>query len=132
MKLTQGVGVGVAVLIEDSEGRILLGQRKGSHGAGSWSVPGGHIDFGETPEHSCIRETFEETGLVIDNVQKHEVSYTNVIFEEGKHYITLFFTADVVDGTLALKEPDKCNGWKWFDLDSLPEPLFGGLSELLP
>lgn len=35
-------------------------------GIGLWELPGGGIDFGETPLESGVRETFEETGIAID------------------------------------------------------------------
>ncbi len=41
------VGVGVLIL---RDGKVLLGRRKGSHGAGCWSAPGGHLEFGEAVE----------------------------------------------------------------------------------
>ena len=39
------IGVGVIVL---RGGRVLLGRRRGSHGADSWALPGGHLEEGET------------------------------------------------------------------------------------
>jgi len=121
------VGIGVLVLRNH---RILLGKRRNAHGAGDWSPPGGHLEFGETPENCAIREVHEETGLTIENVRLCGV--TNDIFQsEQKHYVTLFMLADCPVGTPELLEPDKCEGWVWYDLPSLPESLFLPLRNLL-
>ena len=65
-----------------------MGKRKGSHGEGTWSVPGGHLEFGETIENCAKREVYEETGLVITDVTVAGI--TNDIFsEEETHYITI-------------------------------------------
>ncbi len=39
--------------------------------------------------------------------------------------------ADYASGKLRLLEPDKCEGWGWFSLDNLPEPLFEPTSKYL-
>ncbi len=52
----------VAVLCRDEEGRVLLVLERDS---GKWSPPGGVIDPGEGPEQAAVRETLEETGLVV-------------------------------------------------------------------
>lgn len=122
-----GVGVGVLIL---KEGKILLGKRKGSHGSGTWSLPGGHLEFGESFEECCKREVLEETNLKVNNLTK--LSFTNDIFEkEGKHYVTLFFITEDFEGDLKLMEPDKCERWDWFDLKELPSPLFKPLENLI-
>lgn len=59
------IGVGVFVI---KDGKFLMGQRRGSHGEGTWSVPGGHLEFGESPESTALREVFEETSLKIANI----------------------------------------------------------------
>ena len=128
---TRGVGVGVGVFVENERGQVLMGQRKGSHGEGTWSLPGGHIDFGETPETTCIREVYEETGLRVKALERYEVPYVNTFFKEGKQYITLYFVAKVDPGEPELKEPEKCEGWQWFDRDKLPQPLFGDLETVV-
>jgi 8-oxo-dGTP diphosphatase len=63
--LAPRVGVGVIVL---RNGLVLLGRRIGSHGAGSWALPGGHLEFGESVEQCAAREVLEETGLDIQVV----------------------------------------------------------------
>ncbi len=56
------VGVGV-MLVRD--GRVLLARRRGSHGDGSYSWCGGHLELGESFEDCAIREVREESGLIV-------------------------------------------------------------------
>ena len=57
--------VGVGVFVYNMDGKILLGKRKGAHGAGEWSLPGGHLEFNESFERCCEREVMEETGICL-------------------------------------------------------------------
>ena len=120
------VGVGVIVV---QNGQLLLGKRKGSHGAGEWALAGGHLEYGESIEDCAARELKEETGLEALSLQS--VSWTNDVISEDKHYITFFVQVDRFQGEIVLKEPHKCEGWHWFPLDSLPSPLFPPLGSLL-
>ncbi|MFA5985887.1 MAG: NUDIX hydrolase [Parcubacteria group bacterium] len=114
------VGIGVLVL---KDGKVLFGKRKNAHGDGSWCFPGGHLEFNESWEECAARETLEETGLSIKNV--NFVAATNDIFPiEGKHYITIFMTAEYESGDLQIMEPKKCEQWSWFDWTNPPQPLF--------
>ncbi|TMP27362.1 ADP-ribose pyrophosphatase [Pseudoalteromonas rubra] len=123
------VRVGVAVVIK-RHGKILLGERIGSHGAHTWATPGGHLEMGESIEQCARREVLEETGLALTQVTR--LDYTNDVFEsDGKHYITLFVTGECVNGEPQLLEPNKCLQWRWFSPDALPEPLFLSLQNLL-
>lgn len=120
------VGIGV-IIIKNS--KILLGKRK-EEGPSTWAPPGGHLEFKETPEQCAQREVLEETGLEITNLSV--VAATNDIFEHAnKHYITLFVTADYVQGEPQVLEPDKCYEWRWFSWDNLPEPLFTSFKNYL-
>ncbi|HEX2977662.1 MAG TPA: NUDIX hydrolase [Candidatus Babeliales bacterium] len=116
------VRVGVGVLIFHN-GKLLLGKRKNAHGSGTWSPPGGHLEFGETPFECAQREVLEETGLVIKEITAGP--YTNDFFElEQKHYITLFMIGNYEGGEPKVLEPHKCEMWDWFDINELPKPLF--------
>jgi ADP-ribose pyrophosphatase YjhB (NUDIX family) len=53
----------VGAVVHDAEGRLLLIRRGREPGRGSWSVPGGRVEPGETPEGAVEREVLEETGL---------------------------------------------------------------------
>jgi 8-oxo-dGTP diphosphatase len=114
--------IGVAVIVI-KEGKVLLGKRKHSHGAGGWQFPGGHLEYNESIEDCAKREVFEETGICIKGVTLGP--YTNDIFKkESKHYVTLFVIANYDSGTLMVKEPDKCEKWDWFTWGHFPKPLF--------
>ena len=121
--------VGVGVIIR-KENKVLLGKRKNSHGDGTWSFPGGHLEFGESIENCGKREVEEETGLIVTKFKK--LGFTNDVFSENnKHYITLFLITDWEQGEPELKEPDRCEEWKWVSWDNLPRPLFLPVENLL-
>lgn len=114
--------VGVGVIVR-KDGDILQIQRQGSHGAGSWSVPGGHIDFGESVEQCAAREVMEETGVTIKNPRF--LGYTNDIFEvEGKHYVTLWVEADYDSGEPVITSPRETAFVGWIPVTQLREPRF--------
>ena len=60
--------MGVGVLITKGY-QVLLFRRKNAHGSGTWSTPGGHLDFGESPEQYASREVKEETGIEISDIE---------------------------------------------------------------
>ena len=114
------VGVGVFV---KRNGKILVGKRKGSHGAGTWALPGGHLESGESFERCCKREVLEETGLSINNISP--VIFTNDVFhQEGFHYVTLFFSGEYDSGELIVAEPHHCEEWRWVSFGHIPRPVF--------
>lgn len=121
------VGVGVFVF---KDGMFAMMQRKGAHGEGTWSVPGGHLEFGESFEDTAKREVEEETGMVITNVRFGAV--TNDFFEtENKHYVTIWVLSDWQSGELMIMEPNKCTSVEWSTFEALPSPLFLPWNQLL-
>lgn len=114
--------IGVAAIVI-KDGRVLLVKRQNVHGSGSWSTPGGHLEFGETPEQCAIRETEEEVDIQITNV--HFVAVTNDIFREnGKHYITLWMAGVYISGEPRVAADYEIADLGWFEWDNLPTPLF--------
>ena len=109
-------GVGVIVVRGDE---LLFGLRRGSHGGGSWSFPGGHFDDGESADACALRELEEETGLRAVNPRSVGVSEDD--FPE--RYQTIFLRVDSVGGEPAVREPEACERRGWFLWDDPPEPL---------
>lgn len=106
------VRVGVAAVIEDGDGRWLVLRRDGAHGAGTWGLPGGHQEFGESPESTAVREVAEETGLGVEATAR--LGFTDdPMPEAGRHYVTLFVSCSAVSGTAAIREPDKATELAW-------------------
>ncbi len=117
------VKIGVGVIILNSDNKILLGLRRGSHGVNTWGLPGGHVDFGETLKEAVIRETHEETNLTLEQLELVSIA-DDIMLNEDKHYISVGFICKKYSGTLTIKEEDKCLQWNWFDLDALPDNIF--------
>jgi 8-oxo-dGTP diphosphatase len=123
--------VGVAVLVwhPEERGHILMGKRIGEHEGGTYSWPGGHVEYNETPVEAAKREVLEETDVELHYCESlYGGRWHHTMFDSGKQYITLYFHGPaVVGGPPKLMEPDKCEGWNWVSIFSLPQPLFGGL-----
>jgi len=121
--------IGVGIIIT-KETQVLLIKRKYAHGTGSWSTPGGHLEFGESPEECAIREAKEETGVSVADVKFRAI--TNDIFERDElHYITIWMEGRHLSGEPVVNAPHEMVEVGWFTWDALPEPLFLPLQNLL-
>ena len=103
------------------DGKVLLGKRKGAHAEGDYSFPGGHLEYMESFEECVRRECREECGIEIENIRAPLLG--NVTAYRPKHYVQVSFTADWKSGEPRVLEPDKCEGWGWYDLNALPHPI---------
>ncbi len=127
---TKKIGAGVGVMFFRN-GKVLLGRRHQDpqkadselHGEGTWTMPGGKLDFGESFEQGACREVFEETGMKLSKENLKVISVSNDIVEDA-HFITIGLFCDNFNGEPKVMEPDEIVEWKWFALDNLPSPIF--------
>ena len=112
------VGVGVIII---RDGKILLAERKGSHGGNTWASAGGHLEFGETLEECAKRETFEEFGI---HLQRMTFLCVSNIVAYDRHYIDVEFLGDLGIQIPQIQEQDFFANLQWFSLSELPSPLF--------
>jgi ADP-ribose pyrophosphatase YjhB (NUDIX family) len=114
------------------DGAVLLGERGKGALAGMWSLPGGHVEPGESVAEAARREVAEETGIVAEIlglVDLHEV-----IRREGEavswHYVIAVFHGIWRDGEpLAASD---CRATRFVALDDLGSvPLTDGAETLI-
>ncbi len=124
-----GIGFGVMLLRDN---KVLLGQRHSDpikadsamRGEGTWTMPGGKLDFGESFEEGARRELLEETGLKLSSLDDLRViSLSNDIVSDA-HFVTIGMLCKNISGNPKVMEPDEITKWDWFPLDQLPKPLF--------
>ena len=82
-----------AIAVED--GSLLLVRRGHGPAAGTWSVPGGRVEAGETLAEAVVRELLEETG--VEGVCDRLVGWVERISPEH-HFVILDFAVTVLLG----------------------------------
>ena len=122
-KATQ-IRPGVAAILQDASGSILLQQRSDN---GLWGLPGGSVEIGESVRDAIVREVLEETGLTVEVVRLVGV-YSDprcqiVRYADGNvvHYISTLFTCRILAGTL--QTCDETLDLRFFDPTHLPQDL---------
>ena len=93
---------------------VLLQNRVKKDWAG-YTLPGGHVEPGESFVDACVREMQEETGLTVLNPKLCGVKqFPN----NGSRYIVFLFKADLFEGELRSSDEGKM---EWVSLSKLPE-----------
>jgi len=120
---------GMGIMVRNDKGEVLLGLRTSDTakatsdllGEGTWTFPGGKMEFGDGFFEGAARELKEETDL--DLIRAEIISISNERVETA-HYVTLGFLATEWAGEVKVMEPEEILKWEWFALDNLPKNLF--------
>ena len=113
--------VGVAAAVFNAAGEVLLAQRSRPPRAGSWGLPGGLLDLGETLEDGARREVSEECGVEVAIGGIAGVFEPITRDEEGRveyHYVVIDYWATWTSGTP--RAGDDAADVRWVALDELP------------
>jgi ADP-ribose pyrophosphatase YjhB (NUDIX family) len=110
--------LGVAVLVTDDRGRLLLGRRGKQPNYGRWVIPGGGVEPGEHWFETAAREVFEETGLRV-KVDPTERPFILEILTKTEHRVILCVTA-YAGRARKLKASSDLLDARFFDLCNLP------------
>ena len=113
--------VGVAAAVFNAAGEVLLAKRSRPPRAGSWGLPGGLLDLGETLEDGARREVSEECGVEVAIGGIAGVFEPITRDEEGRveyHYVVIDYWATWTGGTP--RAGDDAADVRWVALDELP------------
>ena len=103
-------------IIYNTKGQILMLLR-GSESKiepNKWCLPGGHVDFNETPENAVVREVLEETNLVVESVTLRHV-------EERKDSVSTFYSCYLDQDQLLILDWEEHQNFKWANYKQLQE-----------
>ena len=120
--------IAAAVIVQD--GHLLLVRRRVAEGSLSWQFPAGQIEPGESPEDAAVRETFEETGLVV--AARRQLG--DRVHPNTKRQM-FYVEADALVGTAYVADTEELDAVAWVKSSEIseyvPYPFWGPVQEHL-
>jgi len=119
------------LLVRDEKIMLCRLSSRVMRSAGRWTLPGGGLDFGESPENGMVREFSEETGLVVKAGPLVAVdSLSDEVNGTHFHSVRILYKAIYVSGELQFEQEGTTDLCQWFaEQQALALPLIG-LSQL--
>lgn len=117
--------VGASVIVEDSEGRILLQKRADTH---EWGYAGGSVEIDEKIEEAAKRELFEETGLIAEELQLlgvYSEKEMHNIYPNGDEVsnVDIVYVCRKYSGELKRQESE-VEDLRFFSIEEMPKDIF--------
>jgi 8-oxo-dGTP diphosphatase len=123
--------VAIRAIAQDTQGRILLLKRTNSkYGEGRWCLPGGKLDYGDTPEHTLEKELQEETGLAVSGVSFLFFQNSLPMQPGEMHCVNLYFACSC-RGKISLNEENSEFVWVTPQKALEYKPIFGADEAIL-
>ncbi|MBQ0036115.1 MAG: NUDIX domain-containing protein [Firmicutes bacterium] len=126
------IQVAASVIIENDKGQILLGKRTDNH---KWGYAGGSIEIDEKVEDCALRELYEETGLVGEELEFFMISSgkeVHYIYPNGDEVsnVEIIYTCNKYHGELK-PQLEEISELRFFDIDKLPKDISNPLVPVL-
>ena len=114
MRLPKTPALTTDCVIFDSGGRVLLIRRGHPPYAGSYALPGGFVEIGETVEEACRREALEETGIKVDVLRLVGV-YSDLARDPRGHTVSVAYVT-ILPFAVTPKAGSDAAGAEWVDV----------------
>lgn len=119
------------VIILNDQNEVLLQKRHD----GYWGLPGGLMDLGESFEEVAKREVFEETGLIVKNLQLLNVFsgskyYLKISNGDELYSVTAVFYSRDVSGDINIDYSESVKV-QYFSINNLPNELTDEYKEFI-
>ena len=113
----------LAVVINPANEVLLMRRSPAEVAAGKYTLPGGHLEPGETAMQAAVRELQEETGIISVSSTAQVCGVLHTV--DNSEYLQ--FVVNILDwhGEAKIMEPDVCDEILWSPLDALPKNLLG-------
>ncbi|MFE1249802.1 NUDIX domain-containing protein [Streptomyces sp. NPDC058735] len=110
--------LGAGAIVHGPRGLLL-----GRHRRGTWELPGGTVEPGESLQETVVRELAEETGL---RARPEDVRLLGTLLDDAGGVVRMTVAARVTAwrGEPSDQPGESVGRWRWFVLDRLPEQLF--------
>ena len=122
----------IYLIIKNESGDILLQRRQGTKlWSGFLALPAGHIDEGENAYEAAIREAREELGIIISDADILDTFVVNRKNKSLAPYFDVYFELSDYEGSIDIKEPEKCSELVWANINNLPDDFVSFEKEAL-
>lgn len=115
-KMKTGGNYGTGMLIVDPVTQKLLLARR-TDGNKQFASPGGKVEVGESPLQGVIRETLEESNVIVNKCTIYD--YEMHTSENGKNWVSFMFITRDFDASNVINQPSEMEEFGWYDIEEV-------------